>query len=71
MVIMPSAANLKIDKPLPAENSVNVNDTNPNVVTPLRQAITTVEHKIRNLEKRKVTCNIIHIKIKRKPFFHM
>ncbi|KRT80289.1 hypothetical protein AMK59_7361, partial [Oryctes borbonicus] len=50
-VKMPSAANLKIDKPLSTENSVN--ESNPNAVTPLRQAITTIEHKIRNLEKRK------------------
>ncbi|KAI4463362.1 gpi-anchored protein [Holotrichia oblita] len=48
---MPSAANLKIEKPLSTENSVN--ESNPNAVTPLRQAITTIEHKIRNLEKRK------------------
>ncbi|GJQ86618.1 hypothetical protein Trydic_g15722, partial [Trypoxylus dichotomus] len=48
---MPSAANLKIDKPLSAENSVN--EANQTAVTPLRQAITTIEHKIRNLEKRK------------------
>lgn len=55
-VKMPSAANLKIEKPLSTENSVN--ESNPNAVTPLRQAITTIEHKIRNLEKRKVVINL-------------
>lgn len=47
---MPSAANVKIDKQINSENTLS--DTSNNL-TPLRQAITIIEHKIRNLEKRK------------------
>lgn len=50
---MPSAASVKIDKQISsAENALT--DTGNSTVTPLRQAITIIEHKIRNLEKRKV-----------------
>lgn len=53
-VKMPSAANVKIDKQISsAENALA--DTGSTVITPLRQAITIIEHKIRNLEKRKVS----------------
>ncbi|XP_044255650.1 caprin homolog [Tribolium madens] len=45
---MPSASNVKIDKQVSPEASLP--DSNS---TPLRQVITLVEHKIRNLEKRK------------------
>ncbi|KAH1026819.1 caprin homolog isoform X1 [Dendroctonus ponderosae] len=49
---MPSAANVKIDKPASsAENALP--DNGNGATTPLRQAITVIEHKIRNLEKRK------------------
>ncbi|KAF5302321.1 hypothetical protein FQA39_LY10360 [Lamprigera yunnana] len=49
---MPSAANVKIDKNINSETALPECSTN-NTVTPLRQAITIIEHKIRNLEKRK------------------
>lgn len=49
---MPSAANVKIDKSISSADNA-LAETNAN--TPLRQAITIVEHKIRNLEKRKVS----------------
>lgn len=49
---MPSAASVKIEKPAGAATADNGLVDNANV-TPLRQAITVVEHKIRNLEKRK------------------
>lgn len=48
---MPSAANVKIDKQISPENAL----VESNIPTPLRQAITVIEHKIRNLEKRKVS----------------
>ncbi|ENN80567.1 hypothetical protein YQE_03019, partial [Dendroctonus ponderosae] len=49
---MPSAANVKIDKSAcSAENALP--DNGNGATTPLRQAITVIEHKIRNLEKRK------------------
>lgn len=48
---MPSAASVKIDKTISAENALAESAANS---TPLRQAITIIEHKIRNLEKRKV-----------------
>lgn len=51
---MPSAASVKIEKPAGAATADNGLVDNANV-TPLRQAITVVEHKIRNLEKRKVS----------------
>lgn len=51
---MPSAANVKIDKQISSENALP--DPAANNSTPLRQAITIIEHKIRNLEKRKVSC---------------
>lgn len=41
---MPSAANAKSEKPASSESSEN---------TPVRQIMTVIEHKIRNLEKRK------------------
>ncbi|KAJ8971430.1 hypothetical protein NQ314_000686 [Rhamnusium bicolor] len=47
---MPSAASVKIDKQVNSENALA--DPSQNL-TPLRQAITIIEHKIRNLEKRK------------------
>lgn len=49
---MPSAANHKIDKQLSPENALA---DSSGASTPLRQVITLVEHKIRNLEKRKVS----------------
>ncbi|XP_076273525.1 uncharacterized protein LOC143204693 isoform X2 [Rhynchophorus ferrugineus] len=50
---MPSAANVKVDKPISsAENALA--DTGNSAMNPLRQAIIIIEHKIRNLEKRKV-----------------
>lgn len=48
---MPSAANVKIDKQINSDTALP--DCSSNTVTPLRQAITIIEHKIRNLEKRK------------------
>lgn len=47
---MPSAANVKIDKQISSENALPDSSN----ASPLRQAITVIEHKIRNLEKRKV-----------------
>ncbi|XP_056642240.1 caprin homolog [Diorhabda sublineata] len=47
---MPSAASVKIDKQINPENALADSSQN---LTPLRQAITIIEHKIRNLEKRK------------------
>ncbi|CAG9861727.1 unnamed protein product [Phyllotreta striolata] len=47
---MPSAASVKIDKQINPENALADSTQN---LTPLRQAITIIEHKIRNLEKRK------------------
>lgn len=49
---MPSAANVKIDKTVPSDSALNA-DPNANN-TPMKQAIIMLEHKIRNLEKRKV-----------------
>lgn len=49
---MPSAANVKIDKQISSTESALAESGNA-VLTPLRQAITIIEHKIRNLEKRK------------------
>lgn len=49
---MPSAANVKIDKQINPENALAESSQN---LTSLRQAITIIEHKIRNLEKRKVS----------------
>ncbi|KAK9870339.1 hypothetical protein WA026_006424 [Henosepilachna vigintioctopunctata] len=48
---MPSAANVKIDKQISPESSGLAESSVSS--TPLRQAITIIEHKIRNLEKRK------------------
>ncbi|KAL3267289.1 hypothetical protein HHI36_011420 [Cryptolaemus montrouzieri] len=48
---MPSAANVKIDKQISPESSSLAETSGSS--TPLRQAITIIEHKIRNLEKRK------------------
>lgn len=50
---MPSAANVKNDKHSSPDGSGAAE--NSGTLTPLRQAITTIEHKIRNLEKRKVS----------------
>lgn len=52
---MPSAASVKIDKQINPENALA--DPSQNL-TPLRQAITIIEHKIRNLEKRKVSLKL-------------
>ncbi|KAF5308890.1 hypothetical protein FQR65_LT00590 [Abscondita terminalis] len=49
---MPSAANVKIDKQINSDTTA-IPDCSSSTVTPLRQAITIIEHKIRNLEKRK------------------
>ncbi|KAJ8947517.1 hypothetical protein NQ318_004994 [Aromia moschata] len=46
---MPSAASVKIDKQINQENALADSSQN---LTPLRQAITIIEHKIRNLEKK-------------------
>lgn len=43
---MPSAANAKSEKPASSEAADN---------SPIRQIMTIIEHKIRNLEKRKVS----------------
>lgn len=51
---MPSAASVKIDKQLPPSAETALTDNGNSTATPLRQAITIIEHKIRNLEKRKV-----------------
>lgn len=48
---MPSAANVKIDKQINSDTALG--DASGNASTPIRQAITVIEHKIRNLEKRK------------------
>ena len=48
---MPSAANVKIDKQINSDTALP--ECSGSTVTPLRQAITIIEHKIRNLEKRK------------------
>ncbi|KAB0799382.1 hypothetical protein PPYR_07262 [Photinus pyralis] len=48
---MPSAANVKIEKQINSDTTLP--DCTGTSVTPLRQAITIIEHKIRNLEKRK------------------
>lgn len=53
-VNMPSAASVKIDKQLPSAE-IALADNGNTTATPLRQAITIIEHKIRNLEKRKVS----------------
>lgn len=50
---MPSAANVKIDKQINSDTALG--DASGNASTPIRQAITVIEHKIRNLEKRKVS----------------
>ncbi|XP_060531582.1 caprin-1-like [Cylas formicarius] len=51
---MPSAANVKIDKQISPENALaEPSGTNNSNLTPLKQGITIIEHKIRNLEKRK------------------
>jgi hypothetical protein len=49
---MPSAANVKIDNKVSPESAL---PDSSSAATPLRQVITLVEHKIRNLEKRKVS----------------
>lgn len=49
---MPSAASVKIDKQLPSAE-IALADNGNTTATPLRQAVTIIEHKIRNLEKRK------------------
>lgn len=59
---MPSAASVKIDKQLPSAETALADNGNT-TATPLRQAITIIEHKIRNLEKRKVSL------VKRACFF--
>lgn len=53
---MPSAASVKIDKQPNPENALADSSQN---LTPLRQAVTIIEHKIRNLEKRKVTYSCV------------
>lgn len=61
---MPSAANnVKIDRHIAAAENATVESSSSSSSsanaasssTPLRQAITVIEHKIRNLEKRKVS----------------
>lgn len=67
---MPSAASVKVDKP-PTNNSATNVTTIPvtqadNVEnnTPIRQALIAIDHKIRNLEKRKVShCPVRNRKI--------
>lgn len=51
---MPSAASVKVDKQITSESAL-VDSTQQN--TPIRQALVIIEHKIRNLEKRKVCSN--------------
>lgn len=64
---MPSAANVKIDKHISNNENATVESsstasaatgTSNSHSTPLRQAITVIEHKIRNLEKRKVRLQV-------------
>ncbi|XP_050307870.1 caprin homolog [Anthonomus grandis grandis] len=49
---MPSAANVKIDKQISSSENALADNGNT-ATTPIRQAVTIIEHKIRNLEKRK------------------
>lgn len=49
---MPSAANIKMDKQITSETA-SVDSASNQQNTPIRQAIVIIEHKIRNLEKRK------------------
>lgn len=59
-VKMPAAANGKVEKPASAaENALP--DNGNGASTPLRQAITVIEHKIRNLEKRKVSGMLLKV----------
>lgn len=73
---MPSAASVKVEKPPTTNNSAIMAAATANVVvageivdnsSPVRQIAVLVEHKIRNLEKRKVSeaakryCSSIHI----------
>lgn len=54
---MPSAASVKVDKQINSSESsalVESGSTQQNNNTPIRQALVIIEHKIRNLEKRKV-----------------
>lgn len=52
---MPSAASVKVDKQINSEGGLVDTSGGAAAATPLRQAITVIEHKIRNLEKRKVS----------------
>lgn len=54
---MPSAASVKLDKQL-APDTALVDSSSQN--TPIRQALVIIEHKIRNLEKRKVIIHLLH-----------
>lgn len=65
---MPSAASVKLDKPPTNNSAVNVAGKeitaadNVDNSSPIRQVIVIIDHKIRNLEKRKVShCPLIHI----------
>ncbi|GLV35799.1 Caprin [Carabus blaptoides fortunei] len=49
---MPSAANIKMDKQITSETA-SVDSASNQQNTPIRQGIVIIEHKIRNLEKRK------------------
>lgn len=49
---MPSAASVKVDKQITSESALLDTSSQQN---PIRQALVIIEHKIRNLEKRKVS----------------
>lgn len=54
---MPSAASVKVDKQITSESSLVDANNSQQQNTPIRQALVIIEHKIRNLEKRKVSFN--------------
>lgn len=56
---MPSAANIKVDKQITSETA-SVESASNQQNTPIKQAIVIIEHKIRNLEKRKVIKQRLH-----------
>lgn len=69
---MPSAASVKLDKPQTNNSTANVAAKEPIAVenvdnsSPIRQVIVIIDHKIRNLEKRKVS----HCPRKKKKKIH-
>lgn len=51
---MPSAASVKVEKQLTPESALVDSSSTPQN-TPIKQGLVIIEHKIRNLEKRKVS----------------